>query len=108
MNLHWLRKRCKQGAIFACFFPSSTVNLMPVNDVGATPKNTRAYANGSITRLRKIVPEGLDSCNPDLIKKFFRTCRDYCKAYRGGYTCRNVDTAVKVYKSHRRIFNTEQ
>ena len=71
-------------------------------------KHTRAYANGSITRLRKIVPEGLDSCNPDLIKKFFRTCRDYCKAYRGGYTCRNVDTAVKVYKSHRRIFNTEQ
>lgn len=71
-------------------------------------KHTRAYANGSITQLRKIVPEGLDSCNPDLIKKFFRTCRDYCKAYRGGYTCRNVDAAVKVNKSHRHIFNTEQ
>ena len=28
------------------FFSSSTVNLMPVNDVGATPKkHTRAYTN---------------------------------------------------------------
>ena len=30
-------------------------------------KHTRAYVNRTITRLRKIVPEGLKSCPPDMI-----------------------------------------
>ena len=47
-------------------------------------KHTRAYANGSIVRLRKLVPEGLDSVTTDMIKKFFRTCREYGKAYLTG------------------------
>ena len=64
---------------------------------------TRRYANGSIVRLRKTLPESIDTCTPDLISKFFKTCRDYMKAYRGGYNCTNVDDAVKVYKSHRRV-----
>lgn len=38
-------------------------------------KYSRAYANGS-TRLRTIVPKALDICTPDLISKFFCTCRD--------------------------------
>ncbi len=71
-------------------------------------KHTRAYANGSITRLRTTVPEGLNSCSKELISKFFVTCRDYLKAYREGHTYRDVDNAVKMYKSHRRVFNIEQ
>ena len=66
-------------------------------------KYCRQYANGSIVRLRKIIPESVETCTPDLIGKFFKTCRDYMRAYRGGYDCTNVDAAVKVYKSHRRV-----
>ena len=51
----------------------------------------------------KIVPESLDTCHTDLISKFFVTCRDYMKDYRDGCTCRDVDSRVKLYKSHRRI-----
>ena len=71
-------------------------------------KHTRAYANGSITRLRTIVPEGLNTCKPELISKFFVTYRDYLTAYKEGHTCSDVDGAVKMYKSHRRVFNVEQ
>ena len=66
-------------------------------------KHTRAYANGSIVRLRKIVPEGLDSVKTELIKKYFRLCRDYEKAYREGLTGKAVEQRLKVYKSHRRV-----
>ena len=71
-------------------------------------KHTRQYANGSIVRLRKIVPESMNTCTPDLIIKFFKTCRDYMRAYRGGYDCTNIDAAVKVYKSHRRVSDADK
>ncbi len=58
-------------------------------------KYTRAHANGSIVRLRKIVPIGLDTATKDMIKKFFRKSKDYETAYREGYTTENVDSIVK-------------
>ena len=66
-------------------------------------RHTRAYANGSIVRLRKIVPEGLETVTMDMINRFFLTCNDYEKAYREGYTTQNVDSIVKIHKSHRRV-----
>ena len=33
-------------------------------------KHSRKYSNGSITRLPKIVPEALDTCTPELNRKF--------------------------------------
>lgn len=66
-------------------------------------KHTQAYASGSIVRLRKLVPEGLDSVSTEMMKKFFRLCRDYEQAYREGLTGKEVETRIKVYKSHRRV-----
>ena len=65
--------------------------------------HTRPYANGTIIRLRKIVPEGLEKCTSDMIRKFFRTCRDYEHAYREGSIGKYVEVRVKVYKSHRKV-----
>ena len=70
-------------------------------------KHTRAYADGTITRLRKIVPEGLECVTTQMIKKFFRTCRDYERAYRAGGSGKEVEKAVKQYKSHRRVNNSD-
>ena len=48
---------------------------------------------------------GLDSVSLDTIRKYFRKVLDYEKAYieekKAG---REVEQAVKVYKSHRRVF----
>ncbi len=86
------------------YYPKFHCELSPIERVWChSKKHTRAYANGFIVRLRKIVPEGLDSVSTETIKKFFRTCRDYEKAYREGLTGREVENRVKVYKSHRRV-----
>ncbi len=62
------------------FYPKFHCELNPIECVWChSKKHTRAYANGSIVCLRKLVPEGLDSCTTDMIKIFFRTCRDYEK-----------------------------
>ena len=62
-------------------------------------KHTRAHCNGSIVRLRKIVPESLDNIPLDIIARFFAKSNDYEMAYREG----PVDKAVKEYKSHCRV-----
>ena len=43
------------------------------------------------------VPEGVDSVTLDQIRKYFRTCLDYEKAYREGGTGREVEERVKMY-----------
>ena len=86
------------------FYPKYHCELSPIELVWCyAKKHTRAYANGSIVRLRKLVPEGLDSASTEMIKKFFRLCRDYENAYREGLTGKAVETRIKVYKSHRRV-----
>ena len=71
-------------------------------------KYSRKFSNGALTRLRKIVPEALDTYNPELNKKFFRKTRDYLRAYQEGHTCWSVDKAVKQYKSHRWVFSADK
>lgn len=66
-------------------------------------KHTREHCNGSITRLRKIIPESLDNISLDMIARFFAKTNDYETAYREGHTCHTVDKEVKRYKSHRRV-----
>ena len=70
------------------------------------PREKVHYAIGSIVRLRKMVPEGLDSVSKEMIKKFIRLCRDYERAYREGHTGKAVEAQVKIYKSHRRVLCT--
>ena len=64
-----------------CLFPKFHCELNPIERCWChAKKHTRGYCNGSIARLR-LVPTALDMCNIELIRKFFRTCRDYEKAY---------------------------
>lgn len=86
------------------FLPKFHCELNPIERCWCqAKKHTRAYANGSIVRLRKIVREGLETVTMDMIKKFFLTCKDYETAYREGYTTHNVDNIVSIYRSHRRV-----
>ena len=97
----------EQRGHMCIFYPKFHCELSPIERVWCqSKKHTLAYADGTITRLRKIiVPEGLDSVSVEQIKKFFRTCRDYERAYREGGNGREVEERVKVYKSHRRVYN---
>lgn len=87
------------------FLPKFHCELNPIERCWCHAKKlTRAHCNGSIVRLRTIVPEGLASVNKELISKYFLTCKDYEKAYSEGHTCTSVDERVKEYKSHRRVY----
>ena len=86
------------------FYPKYHCELSPIELVWCHAKrHTRAYANGSIVRLRTMVPEGLDGVTTEQIKKFFRLCRQYEHIYREGYLGKEVEQQIKKYKSHRRV-----
>jgi len=90
------------------FIPKFHCELNPIERCWCHAKRfTRAHCNGSIIRLRKIVPEGLGSVSADLLRRFFLTCKDYERAYREGHTCSTVDRQVKEYKSHRKVSHHE-
>ncbi len=123
MNADKLRERLKQFQDFTCprtlvedkvesrghicLFPKFHCELNAIERNWChAKKHTRAYCNGSIVRLRQLVPEALETVHRDMMNKFFGTCRDYERAYREGNTGSNVEVVVKAYKSHRRVFNT--
>ena len=79
------------------FYPKYHCEMSPIELVWCHAKrHTRAYANGSIVRLRKLVPEGLDNVTKEQIKILFRLCREYERIYR-------EEQRIKIYKSHRRV-----
>ena len=43
----------------------------------------------------------------DMITKFFRKSEEYEMAYREGYTTENVESIIKLNKSHRKVRNKE-
>ena len=88
------------------FYPKYHCEFNPIERCWChAKKHTRAHATGFMLRLRKTVHEGLDSCTPELIKKFMRKSEDYVGVFREGSTCWNVDQTVKEYKSHRHVFD---
>lgn len=86
------------------YLPKFHCELNPIERVWChAKKHTRAHSNGSIVRLRKIVPESLAGIHRDTIGRFFAKSDDYERAYRDGHSCATVDSMVKTYKSHRRV-----
>ena len=91
-----------------CFFiPKFHCELNPIERVwGQSKRYCRAYTNFTIAKLREIIDPALDSVNVELIRKYFRKVREYEKAYLEGKKAgKEVEAAVKVYKSHRRVFS---
>lgn len=89
------------------YFPKFHCELNPIERVwGQSKRYCRAYTNYTLQKLREIVAPGLNSVSVDLMRKYFRKVREYEMAYgegkRGGL---EVEKAVKLYKSHRRVFN---
>ena len=96
----------RKGHILCMFFPKYHCELNPIERNWChAKKQARQYVNGSIVKLREVVPRSLDSVTTEMSDKFFRTCRDYEMAYRSGCKGIEVEIAVKKYKSHRRVFS---
>lgn len=99
-----LEEQVRSRGHICVYLPKFHCELNPIELVWCQSKKyTRSHCNGTITRLRKLVPESLSMVSKDTIGNFFSKCRDFEAAYRDGHTCETVDKAVKVYKSHRRV-----
>lgn len=87
------------------FLPKFHCELNPIERVwGQAKRHCRQYSNYTLARLRNIIHPALDSVSTDLIRKYFRKIGDYEKAYiEGKKAGKEVENAVKVYKSHRRV-----
>lgn len=98
---NYLEEAVKERGHLCLFLPCFHCELNPIERCWCYAKKyTRAHCNGSIVRLRKIVPEGLATVSKELISRYFLTCKDFEK----GHTCNTVDNVVTFYKSHRRVF----
>ena len=88
------------------FMPKFHCELNPIERVwGQAKVYTRTHTNITLVRLRQIVGPALDSVQADLIRKYFRRVDEYERAYLEGKKAgKELEQAVKVYKSHRRIF----
>ena len=100
-----LQQEIEQCGHMCLYLPKFHCELNPIERCWChAKKQTKAFCNGSIERLRRTVPEALDSITMDMIAKFFMKTNDYEDAYKG-HSCHTVDTVIKTYKSHRRITN---
>ena len=87
------------------FIPKFHCELNPIERVWChAKKHVRANSNGTVPRLRKLVPESLSTVDVTLIKKFFATASDYERGNREGHSAFNIESAVKTYKSHKRVY----
>ena len=91
-------------------FPKFHCKLNPIERVwGQAKVYTRTYTNFTLPRLRANVNPALNSVSTctDLIRKYFRRILEYERAYLDGKKAgKELEQAVKVYKSHRRIFSS--
>ena len=91
------------------FLPKYHCELNPIERVwGQVKRYTCANCDYTFAGLEKTIPSALDSISVELMRKYFRRVCEYHRAYRegkGGGT--EVETAVKLYKSHRRVSETE-
>ena len=118
LNAEKMRERLNQFDDFASqvtileelllYLPKYHCELNPIERNWCHAKRvSRQYVNGSIVRLRQVVPTSLESVTVEMMNKFFRTRRDYELAYRSGCSGKEVEDRLKLYKSHRRIYSTD-
>ncbi len=99
-----LEEKIKARGHLCVYFPKYHCELYAIERNWCHAKQySRAHCNGSIIRLRRIVPEALETVSTELLNKFFVTCRMYERAYREGHVGGSVVKAVKQYKSHRSV-----
>ena len=90
----------------AIFLPKSHCEPNSIERVWREAKiYSRAHCDYSFTDIEQTIIPALEFVHIDTIQKYFRKCREYMQAYREGKSVgASVESAVHLYKSHRRVF----
>ena len=72
---------------------------------GHAKRYSRTHTNYTLTKLRKIIPEAMDSIISETIQNYFRKAKHYMFGYQEGHKAGSgIEKLIKtVYKSHRRV-----
>ena len=73
---------------------------------GQSKKHTRKVCAYTFPALKKAIPEALNRVTCEQARAFARKSRDYERGYQAGKQSGNVGAEIKIYKSHRRVFET--
>jgi hypothetical protein len=63
----------------------------------------RNQSDGRFPTAKVLVPRCLDACELITIRRFFQKTWRYIDAYKKGLDARQAASAIKKYKSHRKI-----
>lgn len=63
----------------------------------------RNQLDGRFTTAKVLVPQCLDACGLIMIQRFFQKTWRYTNAYKKGLDAHQAASAIKKYKSHRKI-----
>ena len=104
-----LEKYLKERDHRVIFIPKFHCELNPIERVwGEAKRYTRSHCDYTFATLDKTVGPALDSVGIGKIQKYFRKVREYMQAYRDGHSAGPaLESAVKSYKSHRRVPESE-
>eukprot|EP01040_Poterioochromonas_malhamensis_P016810 gene16810-19178_t len=104
----WLEEVVSRRSHQIIFYPKFHCELNFIEMVwGYLKAKLRYLCTFSFQDLCDNVPKLLDSIQPDLIIKFAQYCFRFMQGYRIGLHGPVLDYAMKKYKSHRRIPNSE-
>ncbi|KIO17560.1 hypothetical protein M407DRAFT_32750 [Tulasnella calospora MUT 4182] len=99
-----LQQEIEKAGHLCLFLPKFHCELNPIEMYwGFAKQRFRDQCDGTFPRAKTLVPECLDGCPLETIRRFFRRSWRYVDAYRSGLTGKMADFAVKKYSSHRRI-----
>ena len=98
--------RLNQHGHVVLFIPKFHCELNPIEQIwGQAKVFTHTHTNFTLVQLHQIVDPALDSVTTDLMCKYFRRVDEYERAYLEGKKAgKELEQAVKVFKSHRIIF----
>jgi hypothetical protein len=107
-SIEYLTLTCGQiitGAGHKCIFlPKFHCELNPIEYYWAWVKRWfRSRCNGNFATSKKLFADALDACPGDVIRRFFRRSNRYASVYQLGATGLLAEYAVKRYKSHRAV-----
>ncbi|ORZ39782.1 hypothetical protein BCR44DRAFT_106307, partial [Catenaria anguillulae PL171] len=107
-EVSWLEEVCRQHGILLLYTPKFHPELNPIERKwGAAKRFARDNCSYSLTALRAVIPQALDSVRLYLSRRFHEKSLRYMAIYEAvRCSAPLADLICRTYRSHRRVSDT--